>query len=158
MLFRSQKAIENATQILQQWADLGYAVHTENESYYMDSPDKTKAKYILRINPAGIGFSRSGFAGPYVSAWTIDGHFNADFITAGTLSAERIDVAYRNEVVKKIEDGDVAGKKYTDALDQAVFDTLTTQYWTKASIETAIKNAGDTIQIYAHETAQTFAS
>lgn len=152
-----QKAIENATQILQQWADLGYAVHTENESYYMDSPDKTKAKYILRINPAGIGFSRSGFAGPYVSAWTIDGHFNADFITAGTLSAERIDVAYRNEVVKKIEDGDVAGKKYTDALDQAVFDTLTTQYWTKASIETAIKNAGDTIQIYAHETAQTFA-
>ncbi|WP_305085279.1 phage tail protein [uncultured Dubosiella sp.] len=107
-----QKAIENATKILQQWADLGYAVHTENESYYMDSPDKTKAKYILRINPGGIGFSRSGFAGPYVSAWTIDGHFNADFITAGTIRGDRIDIAYRDGILEAA--GESMDRKLSD--------------------------------------------
>lgn len=116
-----QKAIENATQILQQWANLGYAVHTENESYYMDSPDKTKAKYILRINSGGIGFSRSGFAGPYVSAWTIDGHFNADFITAGTIQGDRIDIAYRDGILEAAgESADRKLRDYTRTTDFSV--------------------------------------
>ena len=39
----------------------------------------------------GIGYSSSGYGGPYTTAWTIDGRFNADFITTGTLNAALIE-------------------------------------------------------------------
>ena len=55
------------------------------ETLYMDTPDFDTAVNVLRLGQSGIGFSHSGVNGPYISAWTIDGHFNADFITAGTL-------------------------------------------------------------------------
>lgn len=55
------------------------------DTLYMDTPDINTAINVLRIGQSGIGFSHSGVNGPYLSAWTIDGHFNADFITAGTL-------------------------------------------------------------------------
>jgi len=44
----------------------------------------------MRINNAGIGFSTNGYNGPFTSAWTLDGRFVADFITAGTLNANLI--------------------------------------------------------------------
>ena len=56
----------------------------------MDTPDKASAVNVMRINNAGIGFSTNGYSGPFVSAWTLDGHFVADFITAGTLNANLI--------------------------------------------------------------------
>lgn len=56
----------------------------------MDYPDKESAVNVMRINNAGIGFSTNGYNGPFVSAWTLDGHFVADFITAGTLNANLI--------------------------------------------------------------------
>lgn len=98
------KAIQHADQILQQWASLGYAVHTENESYYMDAPKKEDAQYVLRINAGGIGFSKTGFDGPYTSAWTIDGSFNADFITAGTIAAERIDIRFKEDLLNTADE------------------------------------------------------
>lgn len=56
----------------------------------MDYPDKASAVNVMRINNAGIGFSTNGYNGPFTSAWTLDGHFVADFITAGTLNANLI--------------------------------------------------------------------
>ena len=56
----------------------------------MDTDDLTTASDVLRINMNGIGFSHTGINGPYTSAWTIDGKFNADFILAGHMSANRI--------------------------------------------------------------------
>ena len=56
----------------------------------MDTDDVTTAVNVLRINVNGIGFSDSGINGPYDSAWTLDGQFVADFITAGHLSCNRI--------------------------------------------------------------------
>ena len=56
----------------------------------MDTEDVATAVQVLRINVNGIGFSSSGVNGPYTSAWTLDGKFVADFITAGHLSANRI--------------------------------------------------------------------
>ena len=56
----------------------------------MDTEDVATAVHVLRINVNGIGFSSSGVNGPYTSAWTLDGKFVADFITAGHLSANRI--------------------------------------------------------------------
>ncbi|MEG7964573.1 phage tail spike protein [Enterococcus faecium] len=51
----------------------------------MDPPDKNTARNVLQINNAGIGFSKTGINGTYDTAWTLDGGFNASFITAGEI-------------------------------------------------------------------------
>lgn len=56
----------------------------------MNAPDKNTAQNIIQINQNGIGFSTTGINGPYRNAWTIDGNLVADFITAGTMLADRI--------------------------------------------------------------------
>ena len=69
----------------------GYKVERRDEfgnvvdTLYMDTPDIDSAVNVLRIGQSGIGFSNSGVNGPYESAWTIDGKFNADFIAAGMI-------------------------------------------------------------------------
>ena len=72
----------------------GYVIINPNEStgypdeiLIMNTADKTTATNVIRINKNGIGFSTSGYDGTYTTAWTIDGHFVADFITSGTLNA-----------------------------------------------------------------------
>ena len=66
--------------------DLGRVIDT----LYMDTPDIETAVNIMRIGQSGIGFSHNGVNGPYESAWTIDGAFNANFISAGNISASLI--------------------------------------------------------------------
>lgn len=61
-----------------------------NEILIMDTTDTATAVNVLRINENGIGFSSTGYQGPFRSAWTLDGQFVADFITAGTLSGNRL--------------------------------------------------------------------
>lgn len=56
----------------------------------MNTPDKETARNVIQINQNGIGFSTAGINGPYRNAWTIDGNLVADFITAGTMLADRI--------------------------------------------------------------------
>lgn len=58
-----------------------------NEILIMDTEDKETAQQVLRINMNGIGFSSNGIDGPYDTAWTLDGHFVADFIDSGVLNA-----------------------------------------------------------------------
>ena len=79
-----------ATKLINAWAEKGYIYQTQNEIYILDALPKENAKYCIRMNLGGIAFSQQGWAGPYISAWTIDGKFNADFITAGTLRGIRI--------------------------------------------------------------------
>lgn len=62
------------------------------DTLYMDTPDIATAVNVLRIGQSGIGFSRSGVNGPYFSAWTLAGAFNADFIATGTLNAAQVRV------------------------------------------------------------------
>ena len=74
----------------------GYVVMNPNalgepqEILIMDTPDIDTAVHVIRMNKNGIGFSSNGYSGPFQSAWTIDGKFNADFIGAGTLLANYI--------------------------------------------------------------------
>ncbi len=56
----------------------------------MDTPDKDTATSVIQFNKNGFGFSTTGINGPYRNAWTIDGNLVADFITAGTMLADRI--------------------------------------------------------------------
>lgn len=59
-----------------------------SELYFMDNPDKELAKNVLRMNMNGIGFSSNGIDGPYETAWTLDGVFNAKYITTGILGVQ----------------------------------------------------------------------
>lgn len=60
-----------------------------SEIYFLDTNSTATARSVLRINSAGIGFSTTGFAGPYTNAWTIDGQLHADFIKTGILSDQQ---------------------------------------------------------------------
>lgn len=61
-----------------------------SELYFLDNPDKEQAVNVLRINRNGIGFSANGVEGPFFTAWTLDGSFNADYITSGILQGVQI--------------------------------------------------------------------
>ena len=82
--------IEHQTELLKGGAG-GYVVIGTDEDghpseiYFMDTDSRETARSVLRINQNGIGFSTSGFEGPYTNAWTIDGHLNASFMHTGTL-------------------------------------------------------------------------
>lgn len=61
-----------------------------DEILIMDTANINTAVSVIRINKNGIGFSQNGYQGPFRSAWTIDGKFNADFITAGQINTNLI--------------------------------------------------------------------
>lgn len=95
MTTRLSIAIQNATaQITGQ--NGGYIVtrYDANNNPYemliMDTPNINTAQKVWRWNNAGFGFSSTGYNGPYRTAITQDGKIVADFITAGTMSANRI--------------------------------------------------------------------
>ena len=60
------------------------------EILIMDDPDINEAENVWRWNLGGLGFSSTGYAGPYATAITADGMINADFIKTGTLDADLI--------------------------------------------------------------------
>lgn len=87
--------VENATQLITGGLG-GYIVigrgedgHPE-EILIMDAPTKEAATNVIRLNKNGLGFSTSGYNGVYSNAWTIDGNLVADFITTGSMLADRI--------------------------------------------------------------------
>lgn len=61
-----------------------------DEIVIMDTPSVDTARNVIRLNKNGFGFSSTGYNGIFENAWTIDGHLNAGFITAGTMLADRI--------------------------------------------------------------------
>ncbi|EGP5143033.1 CHAP domain-containing protein [Enterococcus faecium] len=56
--------------------------------FFCDHPKLAEAKQVLRINKSGIGFSSKGWQGPFTTAWTLDGKFNANFIQTGIIRAD----------------------------------------------------------------------
>lgn len=65
------------------------------EFLFLDgTQDPSTATRVMRLNSAGMGFSKTGVNGPYTNAFVFDsvlgGHLVADFITAGTLTANLI--------------------------------------------------------------------
>ena len=60
------------------------------DTLYLDTPDINTAVNVLRIGQSGIGFSKNGVNGPYYSAWTLDGTFDASVINVINLIAEKV--------------------------------------------------------------------
>jgi hypothetical protein len=63
-----------------------------DEILVMDYEDINVAENVWRWNKEGLGHSKNGYAGPFETAITADGQIVANFITTGTLSADRIAV------------------------------------------------------------------
>ncbi len=91
-----QQAIENATQLISGGLG-GYVImHSSTGGKYpdeiliMDTDDIATAKKVWRWNKGGLGYSSTGYNGPFALAMTQDGQIVADFVTTGTMSANRI--------------------------------------------------------------------
>jgi hypothetical protein len=60
------------------------------EIVVMDTDSIDTAEKVWRWNKSGLGYSSTGYDGTYALAMTQDGAIVADFITTGTLSANRV--------------------------------------------------------------------
>lgn len=90
-----QNAVQNATQLIQN-ATNGFVTTVMNddgtpkELLIMDTSEIATATKVWRWNINGLGYSSNGYKGPYALAMTMDGRIVADFITSGTMTADRI--------------------------------------------------------------------
>lgn len=85
-----QTAIEEAQSKI--WNALGssYCIYSGDEIMIVDKLPAEEARYCIRINSAGIGFSQTGINGRFTTAWTIDGTFNAQAINVINFTADLI--------------------------------------------------------------------
>lgn len=102
-----------------------------------DNLDLNKAVHVWRWNNGGFGHSGNGYNGPYRTAITQDGHIVADFIDAGTLTANII----RAGILQ-----DVEGKAFYLDLPNGVLRMNAT--------ELSISGAPAASQSYAQQQAQ----
>lgn len=67
-----------------------YVIYEGNQILIVDNLPANTAHNVIRIDSAGIGFSNTGISGDFVTAWTIDGTFNAQAINVINLTADMI--------------------------------------------------------------------
>lgn len=74
------------------WSALSssYVIYQGNQILAVDSLPAETANNVIRINSGGIAFSNTGINGNFVTAWTIDGTFNAQAINVINLTADMI--------------------------------------------------------------------
>lgn len=84
------KELDEATAAI--WNALGnsYVIYDGDKILVVDSLPAEEAENVMVINSGGIGFSQSGIAGPFTSAWTIDGTLNMQNINVINLTADLI--------------------------------------------------------------------
>lgn len=93
-----QTAIGKATGLITGQSGGYVVIHTAEENgqpyelLILDAPSIDEAVNVWRWNVGGLGFSNSGYNGPYETAITADGQIVADFITSGSLVANIIKV------------------------------------------------------------------
>lgn len=75
------------------WGTLGnsFVIYEGDKILIVDKLPKEQAKNVILMNNGGIGFSNTGINGTFVTAWTIDGGFNANFITSGKIDTSLIE-------------------------------------------------------------------
>ena len=82
--------LNKATAQLNSVLGSSYVIYTGNEILVVDKLPKEEAKYCIKVNSAGIGFSNTGITGTFNSAWTIDGTLNMQAINVINLTASLI--------------------------------------------------------------------
>ena len=76
--------------------------------YIADNPDPAAAQKVWRFNYLGWAASETGYNGTFTMGATLEGGIIADFITAGTLSANRI----RGGIYRVGGDNNTSGQMY----------------------------------------------
>ena len=151
-----QSAIDRSTDLISGGLG-GYVVINKNadgqpeEILVMDNADKTKAVNVIRINKNGIGFSKSGYNGPFSTAWTIDGAFNADFITSGIFSAvdiNGVNIRGSNIIGSSVTTQNSSNSYYKLVMDDGGLTYTDSSDGTESSIEMG-KNADLNNQEYS---------
>lgn len=90
-LSKQEAVINNQTNLINSLNKNGYVYIDDNEILILDTLPKSSAKHIWRFGLGGIGYSENGYEGPFKTAMTMDGQINADFITTGVMSVDRIE-------------------------------------------------------------------
>lgn len=91
VLSKQEITIKNQTDLINSLNKNGYVYIDDNEILILDKLPKEEAKNVWRFGLGGIGFSSNGYEGPFKIAITMDGRINANFITTGTMSVDRIE-------------------------------------------------------------------
>lgn len=123
-----QSAISTATKLIQGGLGGHVVINTNadgqpNEILIMDTDSISTAVNVIRINKNGIGFSTSGYNGPFSTAWTIDGKFTADNITGGSLHAGTIDgIAINGSVLTFGDSPNTVQLRTNDDKDGGIID------------------------------------
>lgn len=103
-----QRAIQNGTALITGNSG-GYVVLKKNangqpeELLVMDSPNINMAVNVWRWNSSGLGFSPNGYSGPYNTAWTYDGKFYVDWVTAGAINAALVNTGTISSADGKVQ-------------------------------------------------------
>ena len=85
-----QAQLEASTASINSVLSDGFVINNGNEILVVDRLPKEEAVYCLKINRAGVGFSKTGIYGTFTSAWTVDGTLNMQAINVINLTASLI--------------------------------------------------------------------
>ena len=120
-------AIKNATSLISGQQGGFVVMHTDSvtgkpyELLILDNENLYDTRNVWRWNVSGLGFSKSGYNGPYETAITADGKIVADFITTGTLMANIIKAGVISSADNSswwdLESGEVHLSAYTKTED-----------------------------------------
>ena len=144
-----QQAVSNATNWIT-GTNGGYVVFQRNaagqpyEILIMDQPTIETATKVWRWNQGGLGYSKTGYNGPYTTAITQDGAIVADFITAGTLDASLvrvINLVATNIVAGTLKSKDGSSYWNLDTGDLNLTGAIKT-VWTAAGYSAVLSGAG----------------
>lgn len=130
----------------------GHVVTTANEQLIMDTDDVKTATKVWRWNLNGLGYSKTGYNGTYEAAITMDGSIVGERLTAGSVAADKLSVAYKQSVEKSISD---SATKATNAANENTANSLKS-YYTKQETETVIQNSAQQILLAAQKNSENY--
>lgn len=149
-----EAAVDKATKLIT--GNLGgYVVlHDSNgdgepdEILIMDTASIETARKLWRWNQNGLGYSDSGYDGTFGLAITADGAIVADFITAGSMSGNRVRtgsiVSQNNQLIMDLDNGTITAPSIT-LQGQDVGSTLNSLVQTSVVTRYALSNSGTVI-------------
>lgn len=85
-----QSQLLSATASINSVLSASNVIYSGNEILVVDRLPKEEAIYCIRVNSAGIGFSKTGIYGTFTSAWTLDGTLDMQAINVINLTASLI--------------------------------------------------------------------
>ena len=127
-----QAALRQATDLLNDMTQSGYAIHTKNEFIVADAEGATTARRLWRWGLGGLAHYSEGYDGPADGvAITMDGKINGKMLIAGSVLAETIDASYRQGVEESISDAKSEAESTSKGYTDDSISTVTKQTETK---------------------------